>query len=295
MSIIATLLNNADIEQQISPSITQVKQDQLSVLVIKHPTCSAALALQGAHLLFWHPTITEQPVIWLSEKALFKQDTAIRGGVPICWPWFNKLGGQPSHGFARIMTWQLIEHAESDAGVILTLQLSDSPESRKIWDHEFCLTLKVQLGETCHLELENQGHYQVTAALHSYFHIHDIETVKVSGLGEQYKESLTTTNIPAHDGELTFNQEVDRIYTNPEKTTCIHDKHRVINITHLNASDVVMWNPWQANSIAMKDMQDDSYKSMVCVETARIHRTIEPMDNIIKTIGVTVTVLNNEE
>lgn len=274
MSIIQTIIDSKQAEQTISPCISQITHDELPILKINHKNCLAAIALQGAHLLFWQPKQTATPVLWLSDNTPFKHGVAIRGGVPICWPWFSELGGVPMHGFARLLAWQLIAHHETEDNVTLTLGLTQSSATASYWPHAFSLTLTVTLGKTCYLQLDSQGDFTITTALHSYFNVHDIATTTVSGLGRDYFEKLATRNVPLVQGSQTFNQEVDRIYLQPEPISIIDDGHRKIKISHRNASDVVTWNPGPIKSKAMKDMPDQGYKTMVCVETARINHPI---------------------
>ncbi|CVB84476.1 Putative glucose-6-phosphate 1-epimerase [Serratia marcescens] len=124
------------VSEQISPYISQRQLDELGVVVVSHPKVRAAVALQGAHLLAWQPS-GEQPVIWLSNNTPFAKGKAIRGGVPICWPWFGPVA-QPSHGFARNQPWSLTAHDEDDNGVILTFTLKDNEQTRKLFLWHAC-------------------------------------------------------------------------------------------------------------------------------------------------------------
>ncbi|CAK8740939.1 hypothetical protein SODG_004396 [Sodalis praecaptivus] len=112
------------VKQTLSPSLTLRQQDELPLVVVEHPQVRAAVTLQGAHLVAWQPA-GEKPVLWLSEKSAFQEGVAIRGGVPICWPWFGKVA-TPNHGFARILPWELSDHSEDDKQVQLTFTLRDS-------------------------------------------------------------------------------------------------------------------------------------------------------------------------
>lgn len=274
MSIIQSILNTGCIDHHISSSVYQIHYGELPVLVVKHRSCQAAVALQGGQLLFWHPQQTQHPVVWLSDKSEFKRGVAIRGGVPICWPWFSLQGGEPMHGFARQCQWQLIHESESSEGVTLTLGLVNTEETEHIWPHEFSLVLTLFLGCYCQLELTTRCGIETTTALHSYFNILDITKAKVTGLGKEYIEKLSTENRPDILGEIAFNQEVDRIYTSPENISIIEDMNRCIKVTHNNASDVVVWNPWEAKSQRLSDMSDEGFKTMVCVETGRINHPL---------------------
>lgn len=125
------------------------------MLVVEHPQVKAAFTLQGAHLLSWKPQ-SEQEVLWLSGNTPFKDGIAIRGGIPVCWPWFGpaKQQGLPAHGFARNLPWTLKAHNEDASGVVLTFELQSSDASRKFWPHDFTLYARYKLGATCEIELE---------------------------------------------------------------------------------------------------------------------------------------------
>lgn len=274
MSIIEKIQQIQCNEVSISNSIKQVSYDEHSLLIINHPTCQAAVSLQGAHLLYWQPVSEKSPVIWLSDAALFKKQTAIRGGIPICWPWFGK-GGDPMHGFARIVDWQLTLHQETEQGVDLVLSLKNNPQTQQYWSTEFQLALHLHVGNSCSAELSSIGDFEATSALHSYFAVNNITDVVVSGLGNDYIERLAVENKPKITGEMTFNQEVDRIYTQPENVTLIKDSNRTIKLSHINHSDVVTWNPWIERAKAVADLTDDSYKHFVCAETCRINTPIK--------------------
>jgi len=259
--------------KQLSPAITQCQIADLPILVVNHPTGRAAIALQGAHLLSWQPA-GQKSVIWLSSETAFKPGVAIRGGVPICWPWFGP-AGKPSHGFARNLPWQLTAQSEDEAGVKLTLTLKDSEETRTLWPHAFTLHAHFTLSEQCSIELESLGDFETTSALHAYFEIGDIAEVKVEGLGQPYIDKVASGEQAVLEGALTFDGQVDRIFTRPEAKSLIVDSalNRTLRVEHQGNSDVVSWNPGAENSASMKDMADDGYKTMVCVETAAVSRS----------------------
>lgn len=118
--------------EQISPVLSRRKLDELDLIVVDHPQVKASFALQGAHLLSWKPA-GEEEVLWLSNNTPFKNGVAIRGGVPVCWPWFGPAAqqGLPAHGFARNLPWTLKSHREDADGVALTFELTQSEETRK--------------------------------------------------------------------------------------------------------------------------------------------------------------------
>ncbi|XKM12626.1 D-hexose-6-phosphate mutarotase [Orbaceae bacterium ac157xtp] len=290
MTIIKAITACNHDEKMVSQSIRQIKFNELDVLKIDHPTCQASVALQGAHLIFWQPAKAQSPVIWVSDKSSFKKGTAIRGGVPICWPWFGG-AGSPSHGFARILDWQLISHNEDNNGVDLVLRLTQSETTKSYWNHDFELTLTLHLGNDCTMDLTCKGDFNATSALHTYFGVSDINNISVSGLGDEYEDRIAKNNLTDEAKSVKIDKEIDRIYTKPEQTSLITDPQRQIKITHYNHSDVVLWNPWIDKSKSMSDMPDDAYQHFVCVETCRINKPIESSANKTSSYGVKIEVI----
>lgn len=256
---------------QITPYLSQRQVGDLPAIVISHPKVRASITLQGAHLIAWQPS-GEKPVIWLSDKTPFSPGKAIRGGVPICWPWFGP-AGEPAHGFARNQTWTLSAHDENDEGVILTFVLESNAQTKKLWPHDFTLFARFRLGQHCEIELEAHGDFEATAALHSYFTVADIAEVEVSGLGKTYIDKVENNVQGTSDGKQRYPGRVDRIFTQAEDCSVIHDKagQRLIEVYHHHHSDVVTWNPGVELSCSMADMANDGYRTLVCVETARIN------------------------
>ncbi|ADU69512.1 D-hexose-6-phosphate mutarotase [Pantoea sp. At-9b] len=260
--------------QQITPYLSQRQIGELPVIIVSHPRVRAAITLQGAHLLAWQPS-GQQPVLWLSEKTPFATGKAIRGGVPICWPWFGP-AGEPAHGFARNQPWTLSAHDENEEGVILTFALESNPQTLKLWPHDFTLLARFRIGAHCEIELEAHGDFEATAALHSYFQVTDIAQTEVSGLGNSFIDKVNDSAIGESNGKQTYPGRIDRVFTAPEDYSVIHDKagNRQIEVYHHYQSDVVTWNPGPELSCSMADMANDGYKTMVCVETARINQPL---------------------
>lgn len=263
--------------EQLTPVLSRRQLDDLELIVVDHPQVKASVALQGAHLLSWKPA-GEEEVLWLSGNTPFKNGVALRGGVPICWPWFGPSAqqGLPSHGFARNLPWALKGHDEDDNGVVLTFALKSSDATRQYWPHEFTLLARFKLGKTCEIELEAHGEFETTSALHTYFNVGDIAAVKVSGLGDRYVDKVKNAEEGVlSNGTETFPDRTDRVYLNAETCSVIHDDalNRNIDVTHHHNSNVVAWNPGPALSVSMGDMPDDGYKTFVCVETCCVTET----------------------
>ena len=257
--------------EQLTPVLSRRQLDDLELIVVDHPQVKASFALQGAHLLSWKPA-GEEEVLWLSDNTPFKNGVALRGGVPICWPWFGPAAqqGLPSHGFARNLPWTLKGHDEDDNGAVLTFELKSSDATRQYWPHDFTLLARFKLGKTCEIELEAHGEFETTSALHTYFNVGDIAAVKVSGLGDRYIDKVNNAEEGVlSNGVQTFPDRTDRVYLNAETCSVIHDDalNRNIDVIHHHNSNVVGWNPGPALSVSMGDMPDDGYKTFVCVES----------------------------
>ncbi|MDU5454363.1 D-hexose-6-phosphate mutarotase [Pseudescherichia vulneris] len=258
--------------ENITPVISRRQLDELELIVIDHPQVKASFALQGAHLLSFKPA-GEEEVLWLSDNTPFKNGVALRGGVPVCWPWFGpaQQQGLPAHGIARILPWTLTAHNEDENGVVLTFELQSSDATREQWPHDFTLFARFKLCQSCEIELEAHGEFETTSALHTYFNVGDISAVKVSGLGDRFIDKVNNAQEDVlADGVQTFPDRTDRVYLNPEACSVIHDGalNRTIDVIHHHHSNVVGWNPGPALSVSMADMPDDGYKTFVCVESA---------------------------
>lgn len=154
--------------------------------------------------------------------------------------------------------------------------LESQPQTLKLWPHEFTLIARFRLGQHCEIELEAYGDYTSTAALHSYFNVADINGVEVSGLGEHYIDKVNDNQPGTGEGKQRFTTRVDRIFTSANDCSVINDQagKRQIEVYHHHHSDVVTWNPGVELSCSMSDMPNEGYKTMVCVETARISKPL---------------------
>jgi len=246
----------------------------------------AKIALQGAHV-FAYETRGYEPLLWLSEKAYFAEGKAIRGGIPLCFPWFGKHKSDaslPQHGFARTTLWELVSEEElEDGSSHVILRLCESPKSLALWAYTFELTLDVYVGTSLrvvlHIRNTDTKAFEVGTALHTYFKVHNIADVSIGGLkNAKYYDALTQSH-QKQESTLDIYEEIDRVYQTEGQTLYFSECDRLTCIESKGSSSVVIWNPWKEKSIAMVDMTDDGYKSMVCLETSNARedtRTIEP-------------------
>ncbi|MBX9668323.1 MAG: D-hexose-6-phosphate mutarotase [Candidatus Obscuribacterales bacterium] len=255
----------------------------MTYATITGPACRATVYLQGAHLTEWCPA-DQQPVLFLSEHQSITRGKAIRGGVPIIFPWFgartanqysSRVDG-PSHGFARTAEWQVVETKLSGDDVELTLTLGPDDTSRELGFDAFLLTYKLILGANIglHLSVRNQSTEPIKfeEALHSYFSVGDVRQIKILGL-------IDTDYFDKTDGfkrkrqtehALTLTGETDRPYVGTNSTVEIVDAtlQRRIIVSKENSQTTVIWNPWTDLTAKLADMNPDDWLSMVCVETA---------------------------
>jgi len=239
---------------------------------IQTPQASARVALHGAQLLAWQPA-GAQPVIWVSQAAVFEPGQPVRGGVPVCWPWFGPREGLPMHGFVRTRLWQVRETSlDADQQVVLRLGLQDDTDTRTLWDFAFDLELVLTVGATLTIKLisRNTGDqpFTLTDALHSYFGVGDIHQTTVQGLdGCDYLDKVQNFAQARQVGAVEITGETDRIYVNTTADCVIEDRvqQRNIRISKSGSSSTVVWNPWRDKVFA--DMAAGEYQQMLCVET----------------------------
>ena len=259
----------------------------LIVAEINNAQATASLCLQGAHLMTWKPKSQAVPVVWLSRDAKLVPGKSIRGGAPVCWPWFGAHESEssfPGHGYARTVPWQMIESGiEPDGSTRLTLRLEESEKTRAQWPHQSMLELTVIAGETLRMELttENVGatDFVIGEALHTYLQIGDIGTVRVTGLeGCDYWDKVGGSTLRKQDGAISFVGETDRVYINTSAECVIEDAklRRRIRVSKSGSNSTVVWTPWAEKADKMGDMgQPDGWREMVCLESANA------MDNAI--------------
>ena len=256
-------------------SVNVIKDDQLELLVIDNNFAKVAISLFGGHLVSYVPKKDNRERLWLSPLSYKNAINPIRGGVPVCWPWFSDLHGQekgslPSHGYVRNQVWTIIDSVKDETGTRVVL----APLSAK--DDSFngtpSLTLTVEVGEKLILSLQtkNEGKipFTLTCALHSYFAVQDITQVEVCGIEGLYEDKtqgFERLNTPA---PYPIDQETDRVHLCTSKEVSIVQENAVTTVRSSGHDSLVVWNPWKEKSQDMADMNDDGYKQMLCVETA---------------------------
>ena len=255
----------------------------LPFIRVRNDHAQALVSVHGGQVLSFQPTGAGADLLFVSEQALFQPGKAIRGGVPICWPWFGpdpQGQGRPAHGFVRTRRWDLRQTSALPNGETqVVLGLNDTADTRALWPHAFDLSLTLTIGSTLRLALttRNTGDtaFEVTQALHSYFTVGDIAQVRVQGLdGCAYIDKAAGAGgaVRLQNGDLTVTAEVDRVYTHapaPAPLSIVDGAlKRRVRIACEGSRSTVVWNPWATIAAGMADLKDDAYRRFVCVETA---------------------------
>ena len=234
--------------------------------------------LQGGHVTHFQPK-DQEPVLWVSDASLYETGKAIRGGIPICWPWFADHpndGDKPAHGFVRTSLWEVLGSGETDDHeTFIRLGLSDNENTLATWPHSFSLELNVLFG-TClsvSLLISNNGDrpFSFTGALHSYFNVGDSRRIQILGLeGKDYLDKVDGFSRKKQEGPVVMEEETDRIYLDTSGECVIEDPvmHRAVHINKKGSNTTVVWNPGAEKSGTMNNMGKNAYRNMVCVETA---------------------------
>jgi glucose-6-phosphate 1-epimerase len=237
---------------------------------------AASVACQGAQLLTWAPA-GQPPVVWLSAAARFAPGKSLRGGAPVCWPWFGPHPADPSkpaHGFARNLDWTVVETARLADATRVVLGFVPGEAQCALWPHSAELSLAVSVGARLRLDLvtRNTGGEPVTLsqALHTYFHVGDVGSVRIEGLeGCEYVDRLRQDARLRQQGPVTIAGEVDRIYLGCPGDALIVDPGlgRRVRISKTGSRSYVVWNPWVEKAAKLGDLGEDGYRRMLCVET----------------------------
>jgi len=222
-------------------------ENRFEYIEIENDAASAKIALQGAHIFSFKRSNEE--LLWLSSESAFERGTAIRGGIPLCWPRFGNIDKSlPQHGFARTFLFELVKVVEkSDTLTVVHMQLKSSQQSRKIWNFDFVLDIFFHISDTLEIEMKtsNKGakEFLLTQAFHTYFSVSDIGDVVISGLdGKEYLDSLTGKE-ECQKADIFIDRKVDRIYKESTEYITLSDKEHEVNIEAKNSNSVIVWNP----------------------------------------------------
>ena len=247
--------------------------------VIDNQYGKAMVSNYGGHIVSYQPKGQAENVFFLSEQSEYGAGKAIRGGTPICWPWFadDTSGlGRPAHGFARRLLWQVATTLTHDDGsTTIQLKLTSDEITLAVWAHAFELTMEITVGASLTLALttKNIGEkpMEISQALHTYFNISDTAAISIQDLDNvPYLNKLKDFSQEQEDGNVTVHGEIDRVYFDVPKTVRLFDKgyQREIVINCEGSNTTVVWNPGPETIKSLSDIPATSHQSFICIETA---------------------------
>lgn len=254
-------------------------QGDFPLIKVSNEYAEATICIYAGQVLSFKPVGQTEDVMFLSSQAYYQTGKAIKGGTPICWPWFGsdpEDKGRASHGFVRNRLWQIRDVISTQDGATqVTMGLMDTPETRAIWNYSFDFAIVITVGRVLTIKLvtHNTGSesFAITQALHTYFKIGDINQVTVLGLEDKtYLDKVDHGQQKTQSGAITFSGECDRIYLDVPVQLTIADQalNRQIIVTATNSKTAIVWNPGADISASMADLGDRDFEHFVCVETA---------------------------
>lgn len=246
-------------------------------IAIHTPDADAQVYLHGAHVTHYQPK-GQPPVLFLSRQSHFTPGKAIRGGVPVIFPWFGPRAGDaaaPMHGFARTVEWTCRAIEPKDDAVGVTLALAASDESRRWFPHDFELVYRICVGRTLKLTLEVHNPSDTTftfeEALHTYLTVGDVRQASVDGLDRRtYIDKTNAFARARQSGPIRIDCETDRVYLDTPDEVRVDDAvhKRQLSVSKTGSQTTVVWNPWVEKCKALADLADDEWPGMLCIETA---------------------------
>jgi glucose-6-phosphate 1-epimerase len=274
----------------------------MPVVRVASPAAQAEVSLYGAQVLSWRPAGAEE-VIFVSERSQWERGVPIRGGIPVCFPWFGDKAGDPKapkHGFVRICDWRLDSlRADDDGSVTLVCLTSSDDSTRAQWPHDFLLAYRIRIGQSLRLELtmvnRGTGPLRFEEALHTYFRVGRVQNACVHGLdGVAYLDKTEGFREKRQSGDLLIADETDNVYLDTEGPVEILDSSllRRLRTEKLHSSNTVVWNPWQDGAANLADFGHEEWEHMLCVEAGNVLRravTLAPGEE--HTLRATISVL----
>ncbi len=235
---------------------------------------------QGGHITSWVPGAGARDRLFVAKGTEYAEGKAIRGGVPVCFPQFAAFGTGVKHGFARTADWALESVNDQQTEAVFTLK--DNEQTRELWPNAFELRLIIALSEgnlTMTLDVKNTDSkpWDFSGALHTYFAVSDFTKASVSSFeGATYWDNGTdlSNKKVEQNNSLTFTGALDRVYFDAPDSLLLNDGANALEINKTGFTDVVVWNPGAEGAQGLKDMHDDEYTGMLCVEAAIVDKPI---------------------
>jgi glucose-6-phosphate 1-epimerase len=276
--------NQAQLNQQFAiKDQLQFSHDSNGFVMIEitNQYAAAKISTYAGQLVSYQPHCETEDLLFLSDKAVYQQGKAIRGGIPLCWPWFgDDTSGfeRPAHGFVRNQQWNVVAtEALDDGRTSVILSTTDTEQTREFWHYAFILEIEIIIGSSLEVKLTTKNtdkhFFTITQALHTYFNISDVDNVLIEGLdGNPYIDKLDSFATKQQQGDISVSDEIDRIYQKAPKYVTIKDSgfDRTITIGSYGCDTTIVWNPWSTSTSKIADLDKESYRKFVCVETANV-------------------------
>ena len=255
---------------ELYPTHHQPGDAGLPMLVVDNPLGCSVIALQGAHLMAFQPAGGRE-MLWISPKTLLQDGVPIRGGIPLCLPWFGPgPDGKTMHGFARVKEWTVVVADRLEDGATrLVMELAGDAATSALWPHAFLFRLEIEAGTALKMvmHVENRGTdtAPLAFAFHTYFSVPDVSQARISGLdGTTYIDKMDSFARKPQHGEVTIDNVTDRIYLDvPDRQTIAAGTGTVA--IESTAKCAVVWNAW-SNDKNIPDLGEGNHVGYVCVE-----------------------------
>ncbi len=285
------------------PDVAQIVAGRggLPRIQIESAAASAEIYLHGAQVTGWRPAGTSE-VLFLSEKSYWEAGRAIRGGIPVCFPWFRAKRDNPkapTHGFVRTKEWNLESISQEQDGSVCALLSTGSDEStRQWWPFDFRLEHRITVGSQLKLELtmKNTGRsgLQFEEALHTYFRVGDAKQARVKGLdGIAYLDNRDGNRRKVQAGNLQISAQTDDAFVDASGPVEIEDEalRRRLKTAKRNSHSTIVWNPWRDGASSLEDFGPEEWRRMLCVEGGNILTSavqLEPETSHVLTVEISV-------
>jgi glucose-6-phosphate 1-epimerase len=257
---------------------------ELPKIRVTAPSASAEIYLHGAHVTSWQPANADE-VLFVSAKSHWQDGRAIRGGIPICFPWFRAKADDasaPAHGFVRTREWRLDSMKADGESVVVVCSTESDESTLRWWPHSFRLTHIVSIGRFLKLQLvvtnTGQTSFLFEEALHTYFRVSAAENVRIRGLDQvTYLDNVDENRKKTHSGDVILTGKTDNAYLDVRGAAELIDPahldpahRRILRTEKGNSATTVVWNPWQEGAASLSDLGDDEWRQFACVEASNI-------------------------
>ena len=246
---------------------------------VTSPACVGEVYLHGAQITSWRPA-GEEEVLFLSAQSRWEEGRAIRGGIPICFPWFGQKADNPQapdHGFVRTKSWQLDAIADVAGTIVVSMSTQSNEATKKWWPAEFRLVLRAAFGKELGVELEvtNTGKTSLRfeEALHSYFRVGNVEVIRARIPDAlRYIDKTDAYQTKTQFGDIEIAAETDRVYVDTRDEIELEDplSERRVRVAKENSRTTVVWNPWKEKAHSLSDFADDEWARMICIEASNV-------------------------